>query len=221
MRYLRKACEIASKVADGIPNMLKIGIRESDVAGKICYQIHKEKASLAFHPIVAFGKNSSRPHYTYGTKKLEGGLALFDFGARYKCYCSDITRTFFYGKVPKKIMKMYEAVQGAQEIAFGIMKPGVKVGDIHRQVEVFIQKRGFGKLIHSTGHSIGLSVHDGEVLHPRSDIVLEKGMVFTVEPGIYLPDIGGVRLEDDVVIQADGIEILTRTKNLFELKPRS
>jgi Xaa-Pro dipeptidase len=212
IKYISKACEISSEIANKIPFMLKENIREKDIAAEISHHIFKKNASLAFRPIAAFGKHSSQPHYSYGTKKISRGLALFDFGAKYKRYCSDITRTFYYGKIPNKVKKLYDTVLGAQERALSIMKPGVKGSTVHKEVESFISKNGYGKLIHSTGHSIGLSVHDGDVLHTRSNIILEEGMVFTVEPGIYCPDMGGVRIEDDVLICEDGLEVLTQAK---------
>ena len=114
--------------------------------------------------------------------------------------------------------KIFDTVLDAQKKAFTIMKPGVKGSVVHGEVEKCIKKNGYGKLIHSTGHSLGLSVHDGEVLNYRSNVVLEEGMVFTVEPGIYFPTMGGVRIEDDVLVCEDGIEILTSAKKELEIE---
>ncbi len=211
IELIRKACEIASDVANEIPLMLKKGIRECDIAAEINYLIQKKGASPAFDTIVAFGKNSAEPHYLTREKKLmESEVALLDFGACYKRYRSDITRSFILGKKRKWQEEINEIVLEARSIAFDLMKEGTGTGEVHKAVKEFIDGTKFkGKFVHSTGHSIGLEVHDGGLLHPNRNQELKEGMVFTVEPGIYIPGKGGIRVEDDVLIKKDGIEILT------------
>ena len=209
IEYIKKACKISSNVANDLVSLMKEGMSECEMASEIIYHTHKQGGSMAFSPIVAFGKNSAHPHYSFGDNKLMKGIALFDFGAKYKRYCSDVTRTFHYGKPTNKFLKMYKVVVDAQNIAIDLIKPGVSVAEVHRKVNDFIRKNGFGDMIHSTGHSLGLAVHDGEVLHSRSQMVLCEGMVFTIEPGIYILGFGGVRMEDDIVVTKEGVEILT------------
>ncbi len=209
IKYIKKACKISSDIANGIGSLLNDEIPEHEIASEIVYQIHQQGGSMAFDPIVAFGKNAAYPHYSYGKKKLTRGPALFDFGAKYKRYCSDITRTFYYGNPPTKFLKMYKVVLDAQQVALDLIKPGVPMAKVHDEVNAFIRNKGFGNIIHSTGHSLGLAVHDGCVLHNRSQMILSEGMVFTIEPGIYIPGFGGVRIEDDIVVTKEGVEVLT------------
>lgn len=218
IELIKKACKIVSEVANEIPSLIKEGVKENEVASEINYLMNKKGASgESFTTIPAFGKNSAEPHYTSALGKAKkGDFLLFDFGAKYQRYCSDITRTFVLGKATKQQREIYSTVLNAQQIAFDKIKQGVKGATVHKQVEKFINsaynKKFAGKFIHSTGHSIGLSVHDGGVLHPRMDLTLKEGMVFTVEPGIYLSGFGGVRIEDDIVVKKNGIEILTNAK---------
>lgn len=218
IELLRKACKIVSEVANEIPSLIKEGVKESEVASEINYLMNKKGASSpSFTTIPAFGKNSAEPHYTSALGKAKkGDFLLFDFGALYQRYCSDITRTFVLGKATKPQREIYETVLNAQQIAFDKIKQGVKGATVHKQVEKFINSaydgKFKGKFTHSTGHSIGLAVHDGGVLHPRMDLTLKEGMVFTVEPGIYISGEGGVRIEDDIVVKKNGVEMLTNAK---------
>ena len=209
IRCIRKACQISSDIAEGIGSFLNDKISEHEMVSEIVYQIHQQGGSMAFDPIVAFGKNTAYPHYSYGEKKLVRGPVLCDFGAKYKRYCSDITRTFYYGNPPAKFLKMYQVVLDAQQVALDLIKPGVPMGKVHDEVNAIIRDNGYGDMVHSTGHSVGLAVHDGCVLHNQTQMILSEGMVFTVEPGIYIPGFGGVRIEDDVLVTKKGVEILT------------
>jgi Xaa-Pro dipeptidase len=210
IKYIKKACKISSDIATGINSLFNDEISEQEIASEIVYQIYQQGGSIAFNPIVAFGKNTACPHYSYGEKKLTRGPALYDFGAKYKRYCSDITRTFYNGNPPAKFLKMYKVVFDAQQTALDLIKPGVPMAKVHDEVNAFIRNNGYGNIIHSTGHSLGLAVHDGSVLHNRSQMILSEGMVFTVEPGIYIPGYGGVRIEDDILVTKEGVELLTR-----------
>jgi len=201
---IKKAGKIASYVSDEIYPYLHEGVKESDILAEINYMMAKKGALPSFDTIVAFGVNSSLPHYATGEKKFEFP-ALIDFGARYKRYCSDMTRTFISGSAQNKV---YEIVEEGQGIAFDMIREGVKTESIQNEVDAFFSKHGFGKMIHSLGHSIGLQVHDGFSM--KDDVVLKEGMVITIEPGIYLENRWGIRIEDDVLVKKDGFEILTK-----------
>ena len=148
-------------------------------------------------------------------------FVLCDFGACFNRYNSDITRTFIFGKSNDKQKKMFDTVCEAQKVAFDNIISGVKAKDVHNLVFDFIEKSEFkGRFIHSTGHSLGLNVHDGIVgFNSICEEELKENMVFTVEPGVYIPEFGGVRIEDDILIKKDGIEILTKAnRNLIEIE---
>jgi Xaa-Pro dipeptidase len=216
---IQKACGIADKTIEKIPDMLQDGVREGEIAAEIDYMMRRNGADKpAFDTIASFGRNTSQPHYTHGETPLKkGDFAVFDIGARYKRYNSDVTRTFVYGKARKKQTEIYQTVMEAQQVGFDVIKPRVKANEVHEAVRSTIDKTRFkGCFIHSTGHSLGLGVHDvGGGLRADCDLVLVENMVFTVEPGIYIPSFGGVRIEDDVVVTKNGVEVLTRSPRDF------
>jgi len=212
VRRIQKACDIASRTAEKIPEWLEEGIRENEVAAEMEYFMAKSgSSSPSFETISSFGKNSAEPHYTAGQSVLgQDMFALFDFGATYMRYISDLTRTFFFGTPSQKDKDMYETVRRAQQIGFDSIEAGRPLSEPHINVADYINSTKFeGRFIHSLGHSIGLSVHEPVRFSPLQEGVMEPGMVITVEPGVYLPGYGGVRIEDDVLIKKDGIKILT------------
>jgi len=218
IKLIRKSCQIVDKVMKTIPSMLNEGMYEYEIAAEIDYLMQKNGADKpAFEIISSFGKNTAEPHYSHGETKLKkGSFTLFDFGSCYHRYNSDITRTFVFGKADKKQKEMYETVLEAQKIGFDSIKPGVKANKVHKAVSNYIEKTKFkGCFIHSTGHSLGLSVHDGDGFSPESKVILKENMVFTVEPGVYIPGFGGVRIEDDILIKKNGVEILTKSHRGF------
>ncbi len=222
IKLIRDACKITDKVMENIPQIVHDGICEYELAAEIDYLIQKNGADKsAFETISSFGKNTSQPHYTHGDSKLNNGdFILCDFGACFRKYNSDITRTFIFGKASNIQKEMYEVVLEAQSIGFNNIKPGVKAFEVHEAVDSYIQGTKFkGRFIHSTGHSLGLSVHDNSTrLSSNCSTLLEDNMVFTVEPGVYIPGLGGVRIEDDVLIKSDGVELLTKSsRNLIEI----
>jgi Xaa-Pro dipeptidase len=218
---LRKACKMVSEAAEEIVDFFKEGVKEYEVAAELSYIMQKKGAiGPSFDTISSFGKNTAEPHYTAGDCTLKKkDFILLDFGAKYRKYCSDITRTYFYGKASKKQKDMYETVLKAQQIALDKIKPGVNGKDVHQAVSDFIEGTKYkGLFTHSTGHSIGLMVHDNIALTKDMDMTLEENMVFTVEPGIYISGYGGVRIEEDVRVTKDGVEILTTaTRELIEV----
>ena len=221
LKHIKKACLIADTAIGRIPEMLHEGMYEYEIAAEIDYLMQKLGAEKpAFETISSFDVNTAEPHYSHGNKRLKkGDFALFDIGASVKNYNSDMTRTMVYGKADKKQKEVHVTVLDAQQKAFDIIKPGVKASDVHKVVNSYIQKTKYkGRFIHSTGHSLGLSVHDGGRLSSDSKIILKENMVFTVEPGIYIPGFGGVRIEDDIVVTKDGFELLTTApRTLLEI----
>ncbi len=222
IQSLREACQIVSEVAELMIDFVKPGIKEYEVAAEMSYEMQKRGAvGPSFETIVAFGKNSAEPHYSAGNAVLEKGqFVLMDFGALYKRYCSDITRTYFCGPISDKQRIIYETVAESQRLALDTIKAGVSCAEPHNVAAEYINSTEFKDLFtHGLGHGLGLAVHDGGGLNPRAaDIIMEEGMVFTVEPGIYVPGFGGVRIEDDIVVRKDGPELLTTArKDIIEL----
>ncbi|MEM0118158.1 MAG: Xaa-Pro peptidase family protein [Conexivisphaerales archaeon] len=213
LEAISKACSIISEVADRVPEMLKTGMTESDLRAEIEYETMKRGASPSFPSIVAFGENSAIPHYSPSNRKLKSGdTVLVDIGAKYKLYCSDITRTFFYKEASRQQKEMYEVVSNAQKRSIDAIKQGVKGKDVYEIALKTIDSTKFaGRFIHGLGHHLGIEVHDGfgRALSRNGEDALQKGMVLTVEPGVYLPGKGGVRIEDDVVVTEKGAKLLT------------
>jgi len=219
INIIKKACEIVDKVIGKIPEFLHEDMFEYELAAEIDYFMQKNGADKsAFETISSFGKNTAEPHYTHGNTRLKkGDFVLCDFGACYRKYNSDITRTFVFGKANDKQIDMYKTVFEAQRIGFEKIKPGVNTHEVHDAVSSYVDGTKFkGCFIHSTGHSLGLAVHDGGAgFTPDNDVELKENMVLTVEPGIYIPGFGGVRIEDDVLIKKDGVELLTQSSKEF------
>ncbi|HYB63616.1 MAG TPA: aminopeptidase P family protein [Thermoplasmata archaeon] len=211
---LRKAAEIGSKVGSEIPSILRKGMTELELAAEIEYRMNRYGASgRSFSTIVAFGPHGAEPHYQPGATRLEPGVSIVcDYGAFYRRYASDITRSFRFGPADPEMRRVHETVERAQQAALDTIRPGVAAKEVHLAAAKVIDDSPFkGRLIHGVGHSIGLAVHDGWHYGPKVDDPLEEKMVFTVEPGIYLPGKGGVRIEDDVVVTKNGYEFLSTT----------
>jgi len=218
IQRIRQACVIADDTMGIVPDVLSEGMREYELAAEINYSLQNLGAEKpAFDTISSFGKNTAEPHYSHGDVKLtKGDLIVCDFGACLKKYNSDITRTFLFGRATEQQKEIYKTVLQAQQIAFDAIKPGVIAGDIHHAVSSFIDSTKYtGRFIHSTGHSLGLAVHDGPGLALENTMELQENMILTVEPGIYLPGFGGVRIEDDVLIKKGGMELLTKSPRIF------
>ena len=211
---LRKAAEIGSKVGVEIPSLLRKGATELEVAAEIEYRMNRLGASgRSFSTIVAFGPHSAEPHFQPGATRLEPGVSIVcDYGAFYRRYASDITRSFRFGPADPEMRRVHETVERAQQAALDTIRPGVVAKEVHLAAAKVIDDSPFkGRLTHGVGHSIGLAVHDGWGYGPKADDPLEEGMVFTVEPGIYLPGKGGVRIEDDILVTHRGYELLSTT----------
>ena len=197
------------------------GMTERALKAKIDYQMVERGAdSPSFESIVAFGENSALPHYSAGERRLrDGDNVLVDVGARYRLYCSDITRTFFFGHAAASQREAYSKVLEAQTKAIAETREGVTGRAVHQVAAKVINQSKFkGRFTHSLGHSLGLEVHDGPGLTLRNPRRLKRNMVVTVEPGIYLPGHGGVRIEDDVVVTKDSCRVLTTSpRELLEI----
>ncbi len=218
---IQMACDIASNIYRKIPSMLDTGVSESSVAANMAFEMEKLGGTgVSFDTIVGFGKNSAQPHYSAGSAELKKNqFVLCDYGTKYRKYCSDITRTLVFGRASEKQKRMYEVVKSAQELGTELCTTENTGAEVHEKVAKLINATEFkGRFIHSTGHSLGLNVHDGPGLTLRNKKKLEPGMVLTVEPGVYLPGLGGVRIEDDVLITKGKPRILTSaTRELIEV----
>ncbi len=222
IRRIGESCRIASRVADRIPDMMTEGMTESQLSAKLSMALYEEGSEgPSFSPIVSFGKTTAIPHYFPGRVKLKkGDFVLTDFGGKYDMYCSDITRTYMFGKASDRQRLLYETVKASQEAPFSMIKPGALEKDVDATARRVIDGTEFkGKFIHGLGHGLGLQVHDGgPVLSPRGEERLAEGMVVTVEPGAYVEGYGGVRIEDDVVLTRNGCKLLTDArKELIEV----
>lgn len=214
---IKKSAEITDKTFSSILPLLKPEVAESEIVWKIKTIFNSCGAGAAFEPIVASGSGSAIPHYSSTNKKLKKGeIVLFDFGAKYAGYCSDMTRVVFIGKADTKTRNVYNTVLKAQQKALGLKtKSARKIDEIARDT---IIKAGFPSIPHGVGHGVGISIHEDPRLNPKSENKLKKGMVFTVEPGIYLPGWGGVRIEDLLVWEKGGIKNITKSpKKLIEI----
>ena len=213
LNYIRKAAEMTSEGAKTAFETIKPGLREFEVAAEIEYAMRKLGSDgVAFDTIVASGVRSAFPHGGCTDKKIQkGDLVVVDVGAKYKYYRADLTRTFVAGKPSAKQKKVYEIVKNAQEKAFKSLKAGAKGNKIDAAARKIIEKEGYGEyFVHSLGHGVGLEVHEMPTLNSESKDVLQSGNVVTVEPGIYIIDFGGIRIEDTVLVGENKAEQLTK-----------
>jgi Xaa-Pro aminopeptidase len=194
------------------PNIKK-GAAEKDVALRLEYAIKGSgSARLPFDIIVASGYRAALPHATAGKRILKNNDAVIvDFGAEYEGYFSDVTRTSFIGhRSTQKARKIYDTVLSAQQAAIDLIRPNVRAKDVDAAARKVISKAGYGRYFgHGTGHGVGLMIHEMPTVSPKSEDILKEGMIFTVEPGIYIPGWGGVRIEDMVLVTKAGCRVLT------------
>jgi len=218
---IKAAASIAARALQKTLRHIKPGITESELAGALDYQIRKSAATNSFPTIVAFGPNASRPHHQPGKKKLkQKDTVLIDFGAKYKGYCSDITRCFVVGGATAFYKKVFDVVEHAQHAAIKMIKPGVKITQVDAAAREVIRSSGLPVYGHGTGHGLGLEIHETPFLKPDVKGTLKAGQIITIEPGIYIPGKLGVRIEDDVLVTETGPRILTRTCPHNALLPR-
>jgi Xaa-Pro aminopeptidase len=211
---LKKALFMAESVFTRIKSTIQPDMTERQLAWEMEKEIRQAGAqSLSFPTIVASGPNSALPHAIPSDRKIQiGEPVLFDWGARLDGYCSDISRTVLMGTSNNKFKKVFTAVHDAQKMATDAIKPGISSKAVDKIARDHIEKCGFkGKFGHGLGHGTGLAIHEHPRLSPLKETTLETGMVFTVEPGIYIPGWGGIRLENMVVVRDDGVEVLNET----------
>jgi Xaa-Pro aminopeptidase len=210
---IKAALAIAESVfSDSLP-LIQPGVTEKELAWTMEKRLREAGAdSLSFPTIVAAGPNSALPHAIPGSRKIKAGEpVLFDWGVKLKGYCSDISRTVVIGKPDGTFKKVFQTVLDAQRLAIDAVKPGVSSKAVDEVARNYINAKGFkGKFGHGLGHGTGLAIHESPRLSPIKDSPLEPGMVSTIEPGIYLPDWGGVRLENMIVVRDEGAEILNQ-----------
>ncbi len=210
VKAIRRAVSIAQKAFKqlfGLGVKGWVGRSESDIAGQLEYFMRLSGAQGAsFDTIVAAGPNGSKPHYRPGTRVIRRNEpVLIDWGAVVGGYCSDLTRVVFTGKIPPKVVEVYEVVLRAQKAGISAIRAGVACKSADKAARDVIDAAGYGdNFIHSLGHGIGRFVHEVPSLAGANKARLRSGMVVTVEPGIYLPGIGGVRIEDDILVTGDG-----------------
>ncbi|MEK3853924.1 M24 family metallopeptidase [Cytobacillus sp. FSL H8-0458] len=225
IKKLRIAAQYADYAIQAGIDALYEGVTELEVLGEIEYKIKKAGLrDMSFSTMVLFGRNSSNPHGVPGENKLQpGDTILFDLGVKYQGYCSDITRTFVFKELRDEIKEMYDIVLKANLAALQECRAGNEMRKIDQAARTVISDGGFAEYFpHRIGHGLGIEVHEEPSLHAENEEILREGMVLTVEPGIYIPGAGGVRIEDDVVITEEGIEVLTKfQKDLQVLKGKT
>lgn len=209
---IRTAANMAGQALAAARRYMTAGVTENELAGRLDFEMRRLGAMSSFETIVAFGANASRPHHKPGVKKLlKNDTVLIDFGAKYRGYCSDITRCFKVGKVDKFYRRAFETVERAQAAAIAMVRAGVEIKQVDAAARDVIKAAGLPVYGHGTGHGLGLEVHEAPGVSQKSDGKLQPGMVMTIEPGVYIPGRLGVRIEDDVVVTKTGCEILSRS----------
>ena len=208
---MRRSLALAESAFERMLQTIKPGMTEKEIAWQMEKYMRESGAEgLSFPTIVASGPNSALPHAVPGDRKIgTGEPILFDWGAVLDGYCSDISRTVVIGEPDQRFRKVYEAVRAGQQKAIECAKPGMRAREVDAVARDHIDNAGFqNRFGHGLGHGVGMAVHEGPRISPLQETVLAPGMVFTVEPGIYLPDWGGVRIENMVAVGSDGLEVL-------------
>jgi Xaa-Pro aminopeptidase len=222
LELIGRAEKIGDEAFGSLLTQLRPGMTEREAAARMDYEMKIRGAvSLSFDTIMASGVNSSMPHAVPTDKVLEkGDFLLMDFGCIYEGYCSDVSRTIVIGEADARQKEIYQTVYEAQQRALDGIRPGVTAHDCDALGRGVIEKAGFGPNFgHMLGHGVGLYYHEAPVLCPSDSSVIEEGMVLTVEPGIYIQGFGGVRIEDMVVVEKDGVRLLSHTpRELIELE---
>jgi Xaa-Pro aminopeptidase len=221
LAVMRKAAILAGEVLEGALKLLKPGVRENEIGAEIEYQMKRKGASgPSFETIVAFGERGALPHARPTAKRLrKNELVVLDLGVILGHYCSDITRTVHVGRASARVRQWYRAVQNANQAATAAVAAGVSCGEVDAAAREVLEKSALDKyFVHSTGHGLGLEVHEAPRVARGQSVRLEAGNVITIEPGVYVEGAGGIRIEDDVAVGPRGREVLTRvSRDLIEL----
>lgn len=208
---IRTAGKIVDEVVEEVRKNARPGMTEIEIAAMMEFEMRKRGSEgPSFETIVGSGPNSALPHYNAGERRVnQGEFIVLDFGAIYKGYCSDTTRTLCMGEPTDKMREVYNVVKEAQETGVRTVKPGIKAGEVDKAVRRHITDKGYGEYFtHRTGHGLGLEIHEEPYISGISESILKPGMVFSIEPGIYIEGEFGVRIEDIVVVTEDGCERL-------------
>jgi Xaa-Pro aminopeptidase len=218
---IRDAARVGSEVMEETIRLVRHGVTELDLAAEIGYRMRRKGASgESFEAIVAAGPRSALPHARPTARQIgRNELVVLDLGAILRRYCSDLTRTVYVGRVPSRVRRWYQAVLEAQAAGRDAVKPGVTTGAVDAATRAVLQRKGLGHyFVHSTGHGIGLEIHEDPRLARGQKTLLETGNVLTLEPGVYVEGVGGIRIEDDAVVTPRGAEILTTApRELLEI----
>ena len=220
LEKMREAARLADFAIEVGCKEIAEGKTEMEILTAIENAIRQKGYSMSFETMVLSGPKAASPHGTPGDRKIQkGDFILFDLGVIYEGYCSDITRTVAFGEPTDEQIAIYQAVRNANENAIAAVKPGIRAMDLDKIARDTIADAGYGEYFtHRLGHGLGISVHEFPSVTGTNEMVLLPGMVFTIEPGVYNTEIAGVRIEDDVVVTADGVEVLTKfTKELIIL----
>jgi Xaa-Pro aminopeptidase len=218
---IKAACRLADATMEHAMRLLQPGVTEMDVLLDLEFYIKRQGATPAFDAIVVSGPNSARPHGKPGDRRLQvGDFVTLDLGAKLDGYNSDITRTFVIGEASDRHRVIYDAVLRAEEEAIAFMKPGVTGKEVDACSRAVLAEKDLAQYFaHGLGHGLGMNVHDYGSLSTRSTDTLTVGNVYTVEPGVYIEGFGGVRIEDDVVVTEDGVEVLTHFPKQLTVLP--
>ena len=219
LKVIGKSIRVAEEAFKVTRDSIRVGQTEKEIASRLEYEMARRGSDgVAFPSILAEGPNAALPHAHPGKRKVKKGSAiLIDWGARVGGYTSDLTRMLFVGSVPKKIVEIYPIVLEAQQRAIKALRSGKRMCDIDAVARGYITEAGFGEQFnHGLGHGIGLDIHEAPRLSWQSKDKLKAGTVLTVEPGIYLPGVGGVRIEDDVLITGTGYRVLTHLSRAMQ-----
>lgn len=220
IKAIKNACRITSNVAKKLPEIIHSNVSEKEVAAEIDIMMRKSGGTgNAFDTIVAFGPNAAECHHKPNSYKLKNGdVALFDFGSKYNMYCSDLTRTIFFKESNEKLKKAYGIVRKAQLAGIKSIRDGVKASDVDLIARKIINDSEFkGSFIHSFGHGIGMNVHQPIYVSPNSEQILHAGNVISAEPGIYIPGVGGIRIEDTILVTENRYKVLTSYDHSYTL----
>jgi Xaa-Pro aminopeptidase len=218
LNRIRAAVALGAKLFDRALEVLRPGIKETEVAGEMEYAARRGGAQeMSFPTIIASGARSALPHGRASTQPIAaGGFVVCDFGVILAGYCSDQTRTVWVGSVLDEARRAYEAVRESQQAAIDAVRPGIPVGAVDQAARKVLRKAGLGRYFtHSTGHGVGLEIHEAPRVADGQREILQPGMVITIEPGVYFPGKWGVRIEDMVSVTAGGCEVLTPTSKNF------
>jgi len=209
---IRKALKLNLKAYRYLKGVVKPGVTEKQVFAKLESYVKKAGAGFSFSPIIASGPNSCHPHARVTSRKIKNNEpVLIDMGMDIRGYKSDLTRMFFLGKIPPLVQEVNDFVAESQERAIKKIRPGIPASDVDYEARNFLEQHGLAKYFgHSLGHGVGLEIHESPRISQHNTTILKEGMVFTVEPAVYIPHKFGIRIEDMVLVTANGCEVLSR-----------